>query len=44
MQEGISPGGTLTVGINLIAPALTRAPFLIHALKPAGRNTGAQTL
>lgn len=38
VREGISPGTTLVVGINLIGPALAHAPFLIHALQLAGQR------
>ena len=36
--EGVAPGETFAFGINLIGPAQTQAPYLIHALQLAGQR------
>jgi hypothetical protein len=37
-RGGVGPGETFGFGINLIGPALTQMPYLIHALQLAGQR------
>ena len=36
--DGVAPGQTFALGINLIGPAQAQAPYLIHALQFAGQR------
>jgi len=42
-QREVGAGDPITLGINLIGPAIEQMPYLIHALQTAGRHGAGQT-